>query len=84
MFLRGSCISFVLQHTQSRNQLCARQSRLNHLIDETAVIDEAFQASMREFVLHIFDHIPDKRTTVGDFLGKEAAIRYVIKCADPS
>jgi len=54
------------------------------LIGETAVIDEAFKASMREFVLHIFDHIPGKKTTVGEFLGKEAAVRYINKCKDRS
>jgi len=47
------------------------------LIGENTVIDEAFKASMREFVLHIFDHIPGKKTTVGDFLEKEAAIQYI-------
>jgi len=52
------------------------------LIGETALIDEAFKASMRHFVLHIFDHIPGKKTTVGDFLAKEAAIRYIDKCKD--
>jgi inorganic pyrophosphatase len=52
------------------------------LLGETAVIDDAFKASMREFVLHIFDHIPGKRTTVGNFLDKEAAIRYINKCKD--
>ena len=54
------------------------------LIGETAVIDEAFKASLREFVLHIFDHIPGKKTTVGEFLGKEAAVRYINKCKDRS
>jgi hypothetical protein len=39
---------------------------------------------MREFVLHIFDHIPGKKTTVGDFLEKEAAIQYINKCKDKS
>jgi inorganic pyrophosphatase len=49
---------------------------------KTAVIDEAFRSSMRAFVLHIFDHIPGKSTAVGKFLGKEEAIRYILKCSD--
>jgi inorganic pyrophosphatase len=54
------------------------------LIGEAAVIDEVFKASMREFVLHIFDHIPGKKTTVGEFWGKEEAIRYINTCKDKS
>jgi inorganic pyrophosphatase len=52
------------------------------LLGETAVIDEAFKSSMREFVLHIFDHIPGKKIIVGEFLDQEAAIRYINKCRD--
>ena len=42
------------------------------LIGETAVIDETFQASMREFVLHIFDHIPGKKTDCRGLFGKRS------------
>ena len=57
---------------------------LASLIGETARIDEAFKSSMREFILHIFDHIPGKKISLGEFLGKEAAIGYIKKCSDKS
>jgi hypothetical protein len=37
---------------------------------------------IRVFIPHIFDHIPGKKITLGEFLGKEAAIRYIKKCSD--
>ncbi len=54
------------------------------LVGETFLIEEGFKTAMREFVLHIFDHLPGKKTTVGDFLDKDAAIRYINKCSDNS
>jgi inorganic pyrophosphatase len=54
------------------------------LIGETARIDETLKSVMREFVFHIFDHIPGKKIILGQFLGKEAAIQYIKKCMDKS
>ena len=54
------------------------------LIGESTVIDESFKALMRKFVLHIFDHIPGKTITLGEFLDKEAAIQYINQCEDKS
>lgn len=52
------------------------------LVGETACIDEALKSALRDFILHIFDHLPGKKITLGQFLGKEAAIRYIQECGD--
>jgi inorganic pyrophosphatase len=49
---------------------------------EERVLNKAIQDQLRDFVSHIFDHLPKKSVTVGEFLGKEAALAYIQRCAD--
>ena|SRR5215813_4787507 len=44
--------------------------------DATEINDDT-RRILREFVSHVFDHIPDKVITVGAFGGPEEAIRHV-------
>src|SRR5215471_19360794 len=44
---------------------------------ETWRIDETTRNLLREFVSHVFDHIPGKRIVVGAFQDREAAMRYL-------
>lgn len=37
-------------------------------------------AELTEFVTHVFEHIPGKVITVGEFKGKEAALKYLHDC----
>jgi inorganic pyrophosphatase len=52
------------------------------LVGETAKIDEEFKWNLREFVLHIFDHVPGKKITLGRFLDREEAIKHIQRCLD--
>jgi len=44
---------------------------------EATEINNHTRHILREFVSHVFDHIPDKVITVGAFGGAEEAIRHV-------
>ncbi len=48
----------------------------------TVKIDEVFERNLREFVLHIFDHVPGKKITVGRLLGAEEAMKQIQRCLD--
>jgi inorganic pyrophosphatase len=37
---------------------------------------------LAEFVTHVFEHIPGKTITVGEFKEKDAAVRYLRDCQD--
>lgn len=50
--------------------------------NENTVIDGRVKDKLRDFVSHIFDHLPNKKVRVGDFLDKEAALQYIEKCKD--
>lgn len=39
-------------------------------------------AELTEFVTHVFEHIPGKVITVGEFKDKESALRYLRDCQD--
>ncbi|OGL79384.1 hypothetical protein A3F28_01800 [Candidatus Uhrbacteria bacterium RIFCSPHIGHO2_12_FULL_57_11] len=49
---------------------------------ELPVIDERLQSEFREFTAHVFDHIPDKKISVGRFFGKSEALELVRRSAD--
>ena len=55
---------------------------LARLADETPAITEEMKATFREFITHVFDHIPGKRIAVGQFLSKEAAESHIRACSD--
>ena len=47
------------------------------LPDEKAEIDDGVKARLREFILHVFDHLPDKKVRVGNFLDRDSALQYI-------
>ena len=52
------------------------------LEDETFEIDDTLKDKLSEFVSHAFDHLPDKKVKVGNFLDEKKAIEYIEKCRD--
>ena len=52
------------------------------LPDEKAEIDDSVKEKLREFVLHVFDHLPNKKVRVGNFLDKDATLEYIEKRKD--
>lgn len=50
--------------------------------DEKIKIDNKIKDSLREFVLHVFDHLPNKKVRVGNFLSQDEALKYLEKCRD--
>lgn len=49
--------------------------------DEKSEIDNGVKERLREFVLHVFDHLPNKKVRVGNFLNQDEALRYMEKYA---
>lgn len=50
--------------------------------DERVKLDDSVEEKLRDFVMHVFDHLPTKKVQVGSFLDKDAAVRYIEKCAE--
>ena len=50
--------------------------------DEKVEIDETVKEKLRDFVPHVFDHLPNKKVRVGSFLGRDKALQYIKKCKD--
>ena len=48
-------------------------------VGETRVVTSEVEAALKDFVLHVFDHQPGKRLTIGDFLGAPAAESHLLK-----
>lgn len=49
---------------------------------EDIKLDNDIKEILRNFILHAFDHLPNKKIKVGNFLGKDNAIRYILECSD--
>jgi len=47
---------------------------------ETAAVDGAVVAALKNFAANVFAHVPGKRMEVGRLLGREAAEQYVRAC----
>ena len=47
--------------------------------DDVLGINDEVKEKLRDFVLHVFDHLPNKKIKVGNFLDKEAAIEFIEK-----
>ncbi len=45
--------------------------------DENIKIDDIVEKKLRDFVLHVFDHLPNKKVSVKDFLSKDVALKYI-------
>ena len=52
------------------------------LPNENIVIDSRVKDKLRDFISHVFDHLPNKKVRVGDFLNKGTALQYIEKCKD--
>ncbi|MFC1617835.1 inorganic diphosphatase [Patescibacteria group bacterium] len=50
--------------------------------EEKIIINDQVKAKLRDFVLHVFDLLPNKKVSVGKFLDKDTAIQYIEKCKD--
>jgi inorganic pyrophosphatase len=52
------------------------------LKDDQEPLREIPAKKLREFVRHVFDHLPDKVITVGEFRDRETALSYLHDCQD--
>lgn len=50
--------------------------------DEKIMINGSVKETLRDFVSHVFDHLPNKKVRVGNFLGQSEALQYIEKCQD--
>ena len=76
----------ILEETESSEEYPGVMEEDNVVLavlkGEPVQIGEEMKARLQEFVVHIFDHIPGKKTIVGSFLGREEAIAQVQRCWD--
>jgi inorganic pyrophosphatase len=52
------------------------------LIGEHIVIDESIRSDLREFITHVFDHLPNKKIKIGNFLGVDPAQELIKRFTD--
>jgi inorganic pyrophosphatase len=52
------------------------------LASETVVVDDDLQSRMREFVSHVFDHMPARHVRAGRFLGAPEALQLIEACSE--
>ena len=52
--------------------------------DEPVELDDGVEGKLREFISHVFDHIPGKKVRAGNFLGRDAARDYIQRHGDKS
>jgi inorganic pyrophosphatase len=45
--------------------------------DEKRIVTKDVECALRDFVTHVFDHIPGKTIRVGEFRSREDAIEYI-------
>lgn len=55
---------------------------LSVLLEENIILTEEIKNILTEFVLHVFDHRAGKTVRVGNFFGKEEALKLIQKCSD--
>lgn len=55
---------------------------LAKLPNEMVEIDGFVQRNLTNFVSHVFDHLPDKRVSVGKFFSKDKSENYIKECLD--
>lgn len=51
---------------------------------ESPTVDEATKQKFRDFIEHVFDHLPGKKLVVGRFLSAEKAMELVRRSTDSS
>jgi len=49
---------------------------------EKVEIDKNVKEKLSEFILHVFDHVPNKKNRVGNFLDRDNALQYIKKYKD--
>lgn len=52
------------------------------LSSEEIEIDDRVKKKLRDFVSHVFDHLPNKKVRVGNFLDVDSALQYIKKRKD--
>lgn len=52
------------------------------LPDGKTELDASVKQKLRDFILHVFDHLPNKKVRVGNFLDRDSALQYIKKCND--
>lgn len=45
-------------------------------------LNYSIREKLRDFIGHVFDHVPNKKIQVGEFLNQDEAFRYIEKCRD--
>ncbi|HRY82098.1 MAG TPA: inorganic diphosphatase [Candidatus Moranbacteria bacterium] len=49
------------------------------LSDEEVNIDDEVKGRLSDFIVHVFDHLPNKKVRVGNFLDENFALKYLRK-----
>lgn len=81
-------IGLMEQIELSRNSENIEKEEIDHNVlmvvkgETSGIIDDDIKNTLIDFVLHVFDHIQLNKNKVGNFLGKEAAIKYINSCKD--
>ena len=81
-------IGLMEQIELSRNSENIEKEEIDHNVlmvvkgETSGIIDDEIKNTLIDFVLHVFDHIQLNKNKVGNFLGKEAAIKYINSCKD--
>lgn len=73
------CVPIALMEQMEKGQ--QDHNILAVLLEEPRVLDRALQDELTEFVLHVFDNVPERTVTVGRFLGIEHAWRLIDQSA---
>ncbi len=55
---------------------------LASLPDEIFEIDDDIKERLWDFVLHVFDHLPNKKVQIWNFYNQDIALEYIKKCED--
>lgn len=51
-------------------------------VGEVFQLTDDVRETLRDFVSHVFEHVPGKRMHVGRFMGVEAALEAIARCQD--
>jgi inorganic pyrophosphatase len=80
---RGSIVECEVAGLMEQTE-CGQQDNniLATFASETVVVDDAVQGRMREFVSHVFDHVPGRQVRVGRFLSSREAVQLIEACRD--
>lgn len=85
--VEGDPIGLMEQREITKNSSVGDIEEADHnilatLSGEQAEVDDEVKNRLSDFVSHVFDHLPNKKNQVGNFLGRDEAIRYMEECKD--